>query len=134
LPYFAVPHPTVNVTFLYPGTVPYAGNNVNLKCDTILKGGVTNSHVMVNNTWTRNGTAFSGVDGRIKLITQTPSVNGTVHSVLLVFSPLSSSEDNGTYGCMVTLTSKQQGIVTSTEGSGSSVTLAVRGNILLQEW
>jgi len=103
---------------------------VTLKCDTTLKGGVTNSHVMVNSTWTKNGTAFSGVDGRIKLLKQTPSVNGTVHSGQLVFSPLSSSEDNGTYECVVILTSKQQGIVTSTKGSGSSVTLAVRGNIL----
>jgi len=94
-------------------------------------GGVTDSHVMVNSTWTKNGTAFSGVNGRIKLLRQTPSVNGTVHSALLVFSPLSSSEDNGTYGCVVNLTSQKQGVVVSTNSLQSVVTLAVKGNILI---
>jgi len=94
-------------------------------------GGVTNSHVMVNSTWYKNSTAFSPVNGRIKLLRQAPSANGTVHSWELMFSPLSSSKDNGIYGCMVTLTSQLQGVVFSTRSSGSLMTLAVKGDILI---
>jgi len=91
-------------------------------------GGVTNSHVMVNSTWYKNSTAFSPVNGHIKLLRQAPSANGTVHSWQLMFSPLSSSKDNG---CMVTLTSQLQGVVFSTRSSESLMTLAVKGDILI---
>ena len=113
-----VPTPAVEVV-IRPAAVTYAGNNVNLRCGVVLLGGVTKTDVGVNVTWTKNGVPFSGVSGRVMMrggiFTSTISYNQ------LQFSPLSSSMDNGTYVCMVTLTPVQQQFVVGASGTGSVV-------------
>ena len=96
--------------------VTYAGNNVNLRCIASLSG-VTDSDVRVNITWTKNGETFSGVSGRVTVHEET--LTSTISYNQLQFSPLSSSMDNGTYLCNVTLTPVQQQFVIGTAGIGS---------------
>ena len=100
-----------------PAAVTYAGNNVNLRCGVTLLEGITDTNVTVNITWTKNGAPFSGVSGRVMMrggiFTSTISYNQ------LQFSPLSSSMDNGTYVCNVTLTPVQQQFVIGASGTGS---------------
>ena len=116
---FLVPIPTLQVDLRPAAAVTYAGNNVNLRCAVTLTGGVTETDVRVNITWTKNGAPFSGVSGRVMMhggiFTSTISYNQ------LQFSPLSSSMDNGTYVCNVTVTPVQQQFVIGASGAGSMI-------------
>ena len=123
--YITVPSPDVRVDFSTPGTIHYAGNNVTLNCAISFVGGVTDSDVTVNSRWTKDGAPFTGVSGRVTILNQL-RVTGTVFVRQLVFSPLSSSVDNGTYACVVTLTTIQPQFVNTVMGSGS-ISLAVQG-------
>ena len=125
--YFTVPAPDVTVDFSTRGAVTYAGNNVTLNCAITLEGGVTDSDVTVSSMWTKDGTAFTGVGGRVTVSNQL-RVTGRSYLRALVFSPLSSSMDNGTYTCVVTLTPIRPQFVTAMIGSGSFL-LAVLGEI-----
>ena len=122
---YTVPPPTV--VFETPGAVTYAGNNVTLNCATNLLGGVTDSDVTVNSRWTKNGAPFTGVSGRVTL-TPATSITSISYRTWLMFSPLSSSMDNGTYMCIITLTPRQPQFVTGSNANDSR-TLAVRGEI-----
>ena len=125
--YFTVPAPDVTVDFSTRGAVTYAGNNVTLNCAITLEGGVTDSDVTVSSMWTKDGAAFTGVSGRVTVLNQ-QRVTSSDFFRQLVFSPLSSSVDNGTYVCVVTLTPRQPQFVTAVMGSGS-ILLAVRGEV-----
>ena len=124
---FIVPSPDVTVDFFTRGAVTYAGNDVTLNCAFDLEGGVTDSDVTVSSTWTKNDAAFTGVSGRVTVGNQTRQTS-SVFTRRLVFSPLSSSMDNGTYACVVTLTPMRQQFVTTVMGSGS-ISLAVQGEV-----
>ena len=100
-----------------PAAVTYAGNNVNLRCTATLSGVVIGTDVRVNITWTKNDVPFSGISGRVTVHEET--VSPTVFYNQLQFSPLSSSTDNGTYLCMVTLTPVQQQFVIGASGTRS---------------
>ena len=91
-------------------------------------GGVTDSDVVVNSTWTKDGAVFSGVSSRVTVLPQI-RVNNTVFLSQLVFSSPSFSMDSGTYTCVVTLTSLQPELVTGAMRS-KSITLSVRGKVL----
>ena len=125
--FYTVPSPTVDVDFATPGVVTYAGNNVTLRCLITLLGGVTDSDVTVSSMWTKDGTPFTGVNDRV-IFTPSQRFTGTSYFTVLMFSPLSSSMDNGTYVCMATLTPKETQFVTGTDTS-DSMSLAVRGKI-----
>ena len=90
---------------------------MNLRCTAILTGGVTETDVRVNITWTKNDIPFSGISGRVTM--RGGSFTSTIFYNQLQFSPLSSSMDNGTYVCMVTLTPVQQQFVIGASGAGS---------------
>ena len=122
----------MDVGFATPGAVTYAGNNVTLNCGISLLEGVTDRDVTVSSRWTKDGAPFSGVSGRVTLI---PSrrFTGTSYFTVLMFSPLRSSMDNGTYICITTLTPRQPQFVTGTNTS-DSMTLAVRGEVYLLPW
>ena len=125
--YFTVPPPTVSVNVSPFGAVFYAGRNLTLSCTIVLNGGITESDVMVTRRWTKNGAVFSGVPGRVTFPPeQRPSSSVFIRTV--VFSPLSSSMDNGTYACVVTLTPIQPQFVNAVSRSGT-ISLAVRGKI-----
>ena len=115
---FLVPNPMVQVE-IRPAATPYAGNNVNLRCTVSLLGGVTDTDVRVNVTWTKNGAMFSGISGRVT--TREETVTSTIFYKQLQFSPLSSSMDDGTYMCNVTVTPVQQQFVMGASGVGSMV-------------
>ena len=100
-----------------PAAVTYAGNNVNLRCTVTLSGVVIGTDVRVNITWTKNGAPFSGISGRVTMRGET--VASTISYNQLQFSPLSSTMDNGTYVCNVTLTPVQQQFVIGASGTGS---------------
>ena len=102
-----------------PAAVTYAGNNVNLRCTATLSGVVIGTDVRVNSTWTKNGALFSGISGRVTVHEET--VSSTILYNQLQFSPLSSSMDNGTYLCNVTLTPVQQQFVIGASGTVSMV-------------
>ena len=125
--YFTVPPPDVTVGFSTPGVVTYAGNIVTLNCAIDLVGGVTDSDVTVSSMWTKDGTAFTGVIGRVTVSNQL-RVTSSDFLRQLVFSPLSSLMDNGTYVCVATLTPRQPQFVNTVMGSGS-LSLAVRGEV-----
>ena len=125
--YFIVPRPTVTVDFSTRGVITYAGNNVTLNCAIDLEGGVTDSDVTVSSMWTKDGVAFTGVSGRVTISNQL-RVTGSDFLRTVVFSPLSSSMDNGTYACVVTLTPLRQQFITTVMGSGS-ISLAVQGEV-----
>ena len=125
--YFTVPAPDVTVAFSTPGAVTYAGNNVTLNCAINLEGGVIDSDVTVSSMWTKDGAAFTGVSGRVTVSNQL-RFTGSSFLRQLVFSPLSSSVDNGTYVCVATLTPIQPRFVTAMMGS-ASILLAVRGEV-----
>lgn len=125
--YFIVPSPDVTVDFSTPGVVTYAGNDVTLVCAIDLEGGVTDSDVTVSSMWTKDVAAFTGVSGRVAVGNQMRQTS-SVFTRRLVFSPLSSSMDNGTYACVVTLTPMRQQFVTTVMGSGS-ISLAVQGEV-----
>ena len=122
---YTVPPPTV--VFETPGSVTYAGNNVTLTCVINLNGRVTDSDVTVNSRWTKDGAPFSGVSGRVTL-TPATRITSTAYFTQLMFSPLSSSMDNGTYMCIATLTPRQPQFVTGNNANDSR-TLAVEGEI-----
>ena len=126
---YAVPSPTVVIDFATPGAVTYAGNNVTLNCGITLLGGVTDSDVTVSSRWTKDGATFSGVSGRVTL-TSTTRLTSISYLSQLIFSPLSSSMDNGTYMCITTLTPRQPQFVTGTSTS-DSLNLAVIGEVYL---
>ena len=117
----------MDVAFATPGAVTYAGNNVTLNCGITLLEGVTDSDVTVSSSWTKDGAPFSGVSGRVTL-TSTTRLTSTTYFTQLMFSPLSSSMDNGTYVCSVTLTPQQPQFVTGTTQT-DSMDLAIRGEI-----
>ena len=91
-----------------------------------LTGGITESDVMVTRRWTKDGAVFSGVPGRVTLSEQRPTSSTFIRTV--VFSPLSSSMDNGTYSCVATLTPLRPEFV-NTVNRSPSISLAVRGEI-----
>ena len=124
---FLVPDPIVQVE-IRPAAVTYAGNNVNLRCTATLSEVVIGTDVRVNITWTKNGATFSGVSGRVTIREET--VTSTIFYNQLQFSPLSSSIDNGTYVCMVTVTPVQQQFVIGTSGVGSMVLNVIGKNCL----
>ena len=124
---YTVPSPTVSIDFATPGAVTYAGNSVTLNCVTNLLGGVTDSDVTVNSRWTKEGVPFSGVSGRVTLIPST-RITSISYITRLMFSPLSSSMDNGTYLCITTLTPRQPQFVTGIDTS-NSMNLAVKGEV-----
>ena len=124
---YAVPSPIVVIDFPTSGAVTYAGNNVTLTCGTNLVGRVTDSDVTVNSRWTKDGAPFTGVSGRVTLIPATP-ITSITYVTRLMFSPLSSSMDNGTYMCITTLTPRQPQFVTGSNANDSR-TLAVGGEI-----
>ena len=125
--YFSVPSPDVTVDFTPAGAVPYAGNNVTLNCAISLEGGVTGSDVTVSSMWTKDGAAFTGVSGRVTVSNQ-QRVTSSDFFRQLMFSPLSSSMDNGTYACVVTLTPIRPQFVTAVDRS-QSLSLAVQGEV-----
>ena len=125
--YFTVPSPGVTVAFSTRGVVTYAGNNVTLNCDINLQGEVTDSDVTVTSMWTKDDAAFTSVSGRVTIPNRI-RINSASFLRQLVFSPLSSSMDNGTYKCVVTLTPREPEFVTAGMGSGS-ILLAVQGEI-----
>ena len=125
--YFIVPSPGVNVDFFTRGAVTYAGNNVTLNCAFDIEGGVTDSDVTVSSMWTKDDAAFTGVSGRVTVGNQM-RLTSRIFTRWLMFSPLSSSMDNGTYACVVTLTPMRQQFVTTVMGSGS-ISLAVQGEV-----
>jgi len=100
---------------------------VTLNCGINLRGEVTDSDVTVSSMWTKDDTAFTGVSGRITIPNRI-RINSASFLRRLVFSPLSSSMDNGTYKCVVTLTTREPQFVTAGMGSGS-ISLAVQGEI-----
>ena len=122
-----MPTPCVTVDFFPPGAVTYAGNNVTLNCAISLEGGVTDSDVTVNSMWTKDGAAFTGVSGRVTISSQL-QFTGTVFFRQLMFSPLSSSMDNGTYACMATVIPRRPQLVNTVMGS-ESISLAVQGEV-----
>ena len=69
------------------------------------------------------------VAGSLTLKNLCISITGTSYIAELMFSPLSSSMDNGTYMCITTLTPRQPQFVTGNSTS-DSMTLAVRGKII----
>ena len=77
--------------------------------------------------WTKDGAAFTGVSGRVTVGNQTRQTS-RIFTRQLMFSPLSSSMDNGTYACVITLTPLQQQFVTTVMGS-RSISLAVQGEV-----
>ena len=101
-----VPSPIVQVNFASRATATYAGNSVTLNCTIMLTEGITDSGFTVNSTWTKNGVMFPGVSGRIT-VNDTTRVSGTTFFNKLVFSSL-STRDNGTYTCVVTLSSSYE--------------------------
>ena len=125
--YFTVQAPDVTVDFSPSEAIRYAGNNVTLNCAISLVGGVTDSDVTVNSMWTKDGAPFIGVPGRVTLSDQL-RVTGTVFTRTVMFFPLSSSMDNGTYACVVTLTPRRPQFVTEMMGS-RSISLAVQGGV-----
>ena len=82
----------------------------------------------VNITWTKNDIPFSGISGRVTM--RGESVSSTISYNQLQFSPLSSSMDNGTYLCNVTLTPVQQQFVMGASGGGSMILNVVGKNCL----
>ena len=126
---YPVPSPTVSIDVATSGSITYAGNNVTLNCGISLLGGVTDSDVTVNSRWTKDGAPFSGVSGRVTNTSAT-RVFGVTYLTQLIFSPLSSSMDNGTYVCITTLTPRQPQSVIGTTTS-ASFTLAVGGEVYL---
>ena len=117
----------MSIDFATLGAVTFAGNNVTLTCQTTLLGGVTDSDVTVSSRWTKDGAPFAGVSGRVTN-TSAIRITGTSYIADLMFSPLSSSMDNGTTVCITTLTPRQPQFVNSTSAS-DSFTLAVIGEI-----
>ena len=105
LSYLTVPRPTV-VLYSTHGNTAYAGRNEALRCEANLLGGVTVNDVRVSFTWMKNNSVIYAVFNRVK-VPQT-TVNGTELQSELVFSPLSSSLDNGTYTCVVNLIPRDQ--------------------------
>ena len=109
----------MQVQFIPSEIIPYAGNNVTLNCVITLNGGVTDNDVSVMSMWTRNATVFSGINGRVT-VRGTYELLDTIYSSQLMFSPLSSSMDNGRYTCMASLTPQLQSqFVTGASGEGS---------------
>ena len=110
LSYLVVPSPRVAIHSTHVDTA-YAGRNETLRCEATLSGGVTVNDVQVNFTWMKNNSVISdpSVIDRIRVLQ--PMVNGSELQSKLVFSPLSSSLDNGTYKCVVNLTSQDKKFV-----------------------
>lgn len=105
-PFSIVPSPIVQVNFASRATATYAGNSVTLNCTIMVTEGITDSGFTVNSTWTKNGVTFSGISGRITF-NDTTRLSGTTFLNKLVFSSL-STRDNGTYACVVTLSSPNE--------------------------
>ena len=124
-----MPSPAVDIDSVTPGAVTYAGNDVTLRCVITLLGGVTENDVTVSSRWTKDGAPFSGVSGRVTL-TSTTRLISIAYFTQLMFSPLSSSMDNGTYTCTTSLTPRQPQFVTGNSTS-ASFTLAVEGEVYL---
>ena len=97
------------------GNTFYAGKSETLRCEAILLGGVTGKDVQVNFSWMKNNSTMFAVIDRVQL-TQ-PTVNDSEFLSELVFSPLSSSLDNGTYKCVVNLIPRDQMFVVGAMGS-----------------
>ena len=114
LSYLTVPRPTV-VLYSTHGNTAYAGRNEALRCEANLLGGVTVNDVRVSFTWMKNNSVIYAVFNRVK-VPQT-TVNGTELQSELVFSPLSSSLDNGTYTCVVNLIPRDQMFAMGAVGS-----------------
>ena len=113
----------MQVNFASRAAATYAGNSVTLNCTIMLTEGITDSGFTVNSTWTKNGVAFSGISGRIT-VNDTTRLSGTTFFNKLVFSSL-STRDNGTYACVVTLSSPDEFVADAMVSDSTS--LAVEG-------
>jgi len=114
LSHLIVPIPTV-VVYSTHGNTAYAGRNETLRCEATLLGGVTVNDIRVNFKWMKNNSVIYAVINRVKVPQIT--VNGTKLQSELVFSPLSSSLDNGTYTCVVSLIPRDQMFAVGAIGS-----------------
>ena len=94
------------VVYSTHGNTAYAGRNETLRCEATLLGGVTLNDVRVNFTWMKNNSMIYAVINRVKV--QQTTVDGTELQSDLMFSPLSSSLDNGTYTCVANLIPRDQ--------------------------
>ena len=99
----AVPPPQVTLV-ISDNKVPYVSNDIVLVCEIQLPGVVSASDVSISVGWLKGGSEFSGVSGRVTVVTPTSS-GSTVQSTVS-FSPLQSS-DGGRYECEATLTPRQ---------------------------
>ena len=99
----AVPPPSLTLV-ISDNKVAYVGNDITLVCGIQLPGVVSASDVSVSVRWLKGGSEFSGVSGRVTVVTPTSS-DSTVQSTVS-FSPLLSS-DGGRYECEATLTPRQ---------------------------
>ena len=127
--FHAVPTPDIKFDFTSPDTIPPGRETVTLNCRITFLGGVTDSDAVVNSTWMKDGAVFTGVSGWVTLPPQT-RVNTRVFITQLVFSLPSSSIDNGTYTCVITVTPLQTEFIIGAMGSGS-ITLSVRGLLII---
>ena len=118
----AVPPPDVALE-MSDNKVPYVGNDIALVCEIQLPGVVSVSDVSVSVRWLKGGNEFSGVSGRVTVVTPTSS-SSTVQSTVS-FSPLLSS-DGGRYECQATLTPRQGTSYTSGVAS-EAIQLTVQG-------
>ena len=123
-----VPPPAVKFDFTSLDSISPVGETVTLNCRISLLGGVTDSDVVVNSTWTKDGPVFSGVSDRVTVLPQI-RVNNTLFIAQLVFSPPSPSMDSGTYTCVVTVTPSQPEFVSGAIKS-ESINLSTRGMLI----
>ena len=84
--------------------VPYVGNDITVVCGVQLTGVVVGGDVGVAVTWSKDGTEFTGVPGRVT-ITGPVGAGGFVQSIMS-FTHLWSS-DSGRYKCEATFTGLQ---------------------------
>jgi len=117
LSYLIVPRPTVVLSSRH-GNTAFAGRNETLRCEAILLEGVTVNDVRVSFTWMKNNSVIYAVFNHVK-VPQT-TVNGTELQSELMFSPLSSSLDNGTYTCVVNLIPRDQMFAMGAIGSNTT--------------
>ena len=82
----------------------YVGHNISILCFVQLIGVVYGGDVNVTVRWSKDGSEFIGVPGRV-IITDLVGAGGVVQSTM-TFTPLLSS-DSGRYECEATVTALQ---------------------------
>lgn len=76
--------------------VPYVGNNITIVCGVQLTGMVDDGDVDVAVRWSKDGSEFTGITGRVTI--SGPFVSDGFVQSIMSFSPLLSS-DSGKYEC-----------------------------------